>query len=283
MKKRSPRTSDPSFVSSSPDGDDLAHRTTVGRPPPDNAASGGGSLLPWVLVFLLLVAAGAAFTFVALPMQEELTNSRKSLVDLNGAVTQLHAQVATLEANRATLQQARDNLAAEVDAKEQDLQNLQQTQEELAQKLSREVEAGDVAIRREKGELVVDLVDQILFDSGAATLHARGRAVLKQVAESLRKVPEVIEVRGHTDAQPIAKHLLKRFASNWELSTERATHVVRFLQDDCDLPGGRLIATGLAQYRPVADNKSDRGRRLNRRIELVLLKSATVPAVQPEH
>lgn len=278
MRQRPPHTQDPSFVS----GDDAPSRSGRGGGARSSSSSGGGGLLPWVLLFLLLVAVGAGFTFVFLPLRQEAETSRRLLLELNDTVTKLHQQVASLETSRASLAQARDNLAAEVDAKEQDLQQLQQTEEELAQKLASEVQAGDVAIRREKGELVVDLVDQILFDSGAATLHARGRAVLKQVADSLRKVHETIEVRGHTDAQPIAKQLVRHFASNWELSTERATHVVRFLQDDCALSGSRLIAAGFAQYRPVADNKSERGRRLNRRIELVLLRGSVAVAA-PEH
>lgn len=64
----------------------------------------------------------------------------------------------------------------------------------------------------------------------------------------------------------------ERFPTNWELSTARATNVVRFLQESGNIPGERLVAMGFAQYRPAASNASASGRQQNRRIELVLIR-----------
>jgi chemotaxis protein MotB len=137
--------------------------------------------------------------------------------------------------------------------------------------MGEEIRRGDILIQNENGELKVKLADQILFASGEAELSPRGQAVLRRVAETLASLEDhVIEVSGHTDALPLSDRIKERFATNWELSTARATHVVRFLEDECAIPGDRLAATGYSHFRPVADNASASGRRRNRRIELTL-------------
>jgi chemotaxis protein MotB len=77
-------------------------------------------------------------------------------------------------------------------------------------------------------------------------------------------------VGGHTDATPLSATTQERFPTNWELSTARATQVVRFLQEQCAIPGERLAAAGYSQYRPATSLDTPAGRRRNRRIELTL-------------
>lgn len=97
----------------------------------------------------------------------------------------------------------------------------------------------------------MDLIDKIVFDSGEAELNDAGKEVLRQVGETLAKVPdEIIQVTGHTDNKPISRKLAERFPTNWELSVARATNVVRFLQEEVKIPGDRLVAAGMAEYRP---------------------------------
>jgi chemotaxis protein MotB len=84
-----------------------------------------------------------------------------------------------------------------------------------------------------------------------------------------------IEVHGHTDNVPIVGALARRFPTNWELSAARATNVARFLQDVAKVDPSRLTATANSEYQPRASNGDDKGRRLNRRIEILL---APVPA-----
>ena len=119
---------------------------------------------------------------------------------------------------------------------------------------------------------MVDLVDKLLFEQGQAEINETGKRVLVQVADTFRKLEDkIIQVGGHTDSVPISEKLVQIFPTNWELSTTRATNVVRFLQDECKLPGERLIAAGFSQYRPVSSNKTSSGRKRNRRIEVTLL------------
>jgi chemotaxis protein MotB len=77
---------------------------------------------------------------------------------------------------------------------------------------------------------------------------------------------------GHTDGTRIVSSTTQeKFPTNWELSTARATNVVRFLQEQGKVPGAELVAVGFAEFRPVASNASAEGRRKNRRIEIVLV------------
>jgi chemotaxis protein MotB len=119
--------------------------------------------------------------------------------------------------------------------------------------------------------LTVDVAEQLFFDSGRATLKETGKEVLKRVADAIKSYDDkAIRVVGHTDNVPIAGALQKVYASNWELSVARATTVVRFLQESGIEPE-RLIATGRAEYAPVAENESPEGRQKNRRIEITLI------------
>jgi chemotaxis protein MotB len=82
---------------------------------------------------------------------------------------------------------------------------------------------------------------------------------------------KVIRVEGHTDNVPISSRLEGKFSTNWELSTGRATNVVRFLQDSVGIAPARLEAVGMSEFHPVATNKTVVGRNQNRRIEITLL------------
>jgi chemotaxis protein MotB len=83
----------------------------------------------------------------------------------------------------------------------------------------------------------------------------------------------VFQIGGHTDAQRIVSaEVREQYPTNWELSTARATTVVRFLAEKCGVPGSRLVAAGYARYRPVASNATEAGKQRNRRIEIALLK-----------
>jgi chemotaxis protein MotB len=121
-------------------------------------------------------------------------------------------------------------------------------------------------------------VERILFDSGQADLKKAGIQVLHRVGDILKEVADKqIRVEGHTDNVPISPRLRQKFASNWELSTARATNVVRFLQQHKGIAGSRLSVAGYGPYRPVASNQSAGGRAQNRRIQIVLVPLKQTP------
>ncbi len=125
-----------------------------------------------------------------------------------------------------------------------------------------------------RGLVVRVLTDKLLFDSGQATLQPQGDPLLEEVA-SLLNVDKThpITVEGNTDNQPIAT---AQFPSNWELSTARATTVVRFLIAH-GIGAGRLAAAGYADLHPVASNGTASGRASNRRVDIVLMRLNPVP------
>jgi chemotaxis protein MotB len=137
--------------------------------------------------------------------------------------------------------------------------------------LTEEVKKGELQVRQYKDMLTVDVAEQLFFDSGRANLKDTGKAVLKKVGEALKGYEDkVIRIVGHTDNVPISKVAQRVFPSNWELSVARATTVVRYLQE-VGIPPERMIASGRAEYQPIAENDTPDGRKKNRRIEITLV------------
>jgi len=125
-----------------------------------------------------------------------------------------------------------------------------------------------------RGLVVRVLTDNLLFPSGSATLDPGANQLLDEVAQLLNLDPShPITVEGHTDNQPIAT---AQFPSNWELSTTRATNVVRFLISR-GVSASRLGAVGYADLHPIASNATAAGRAENRRVEIVLMRLNPVP------
>jgi chemotaxis protein MotB len=190
----------------------------------------------------------------------------------------LQRQKASLETDRAALEREQAKLRAQNEALEAQKAQLlnagkqsQAQYDALVANLNQEVQKGQLQVRRYKDMLTVDVAEQLFFDSGRATLKETGKAVLQKVAEAMKAYEDkAIRVVGHTDNVPITGGLQKVFASNWELSAARATTVVRFLQEAGIAPE-RLIATGRAEYAPVAPNDTPEGRQKNRRIEITLI------------
>jgi chemotaxis protein MotB len=153
-------------------------------------------------------------------------------------------------------------------AAKQEQQSFKQLQGQLNQYIKAHGLTGQVQTVIDRRGLVVRvLTDRILFDSGQATLRPIGLPLLGEIANLLnvdRREPIVVE--GHTDNVPIST---AEFPSNWELSTARATTVVRYLTTQ-GINRTRLSAAGYADLHPIASNATDAGRALNRRVEIVL-------------
>jgi chemotaxis protein MotB len=138
----------------------------------------------------------------------------------------------------------------------------------------------DLAFQMQKRGLVVSIVTEgVLFDAGSADLRPEGKAILDQIAGELTKVPNELAIEGHTDDQPISN---SQYPSNWELSTARATNVLRYLVSAHSLDPSRLTAAGYGDERPLAPN-TPAGRVANRRVDIAILdlgNNPTAPANQ---
>ncbi len=208
---------------------------------------------------------------------------RQEIAALESARSRLGEELAAVTADRETLSAevaaSRERAAAleqELEARRQAeaaaLADVRATYDRLVEALRSEIAEKDVALERARQGLTVAIVDRVLFPSGQASLTAEGEAVIDKVSTALAAVSDRrLLIEGHTDNVPIGPDLRSRYASNWELSTARATEVVRRLIDHGGLPPARLSAVGRADTEPVAPNDTEEGRRRNRRIEIVLL------------
>ncbi|MEW5736402.1 MAG: OmpA family protein [Thermodesulfobacteriota bacterium] len=152
------------------------------------------------------------------------------------------------------------------------IDTLNATRTKIEDELKGEIQSKEVLISEMEGKLKVTFVDKILFDSGSAEINRKGQELLLRISKTLTENPDQeILVEGHTDDVPISPKLQVRFPTNWELSTARATSVVRFLAEQGKVAPERLSAAGYSFYKPVADNGTLEGRAQNRRIELILV------------
>lgn len=131
----------------------------------------------------------------------------------------------------------------------------------------------------EKRGLVIRVPDSLFFNSGEASIRPEFIPILNALGKSLETIPNLILIEGHTDSVPIQT---AKFPSNWELSTARATTVVRYFISNFNFKPEKLSATGFAEFRPIATNATPEGRALNRRVDVVILSSAE-ENFEPKH
>jgi chemotaxis protein MotB len=126
----------------------------------------------------------------------------------------------------------------------------------------------ELTVEMKNGKVYVSLSDKLLFKSGSADVEEKGKDAIKKVAEILNKNPEIdVLIEGHTDNKPIKTD---KFADNWDLSTARASNIVRLLSDENKVNAKRLTAAGRGEYMPKVSNDTPEGRAKNRRTEIIL-------------
>jgi len=153
---------------------------------------------------------------------------------------------------------------------EKELEELRRTRSLLEEKLSEEIGNQKVRVSMQEKGLVITFVAEVLFDSGKAVLKNDSLPILDKVVEILNSkdvIEHEIGIEGHTDNQPIK---YSGWKSNWELSSQRALTVLHYLEKKGVDPK-RMSHTGYGEYRPVASNATPEGRKLNRRVEIVIL------------
>jgi chemotaxis protein MotB len=175
-----------------------------------------------------------------------------------------------------TVQQELDRKVADlsktVESKQLEIRNVQSTKDSLIAEMQQEIQNNQIKITQMADKLQLSIVDKILFPSGEAEISPEGLKVLERIGNILRNAKDKsVRVEGHTDNIRIGGRLKTVFPTNWELSTARATNVVRFLQEKTGMDPKRLEAVGLGPYRPLASNDTREGRAQNRRIEILLL------------
>jgi len=172
----------------------------------------------------------------------------------------------------------REDSASRERQREEEMLEMKGAYETLLEDMKSEIDKGKVTITQLRGKLKVNMLDEILFDSGKTSIKPQGVEVLKRVGNILLDVKErAINIEGHTDNVPIGDELSKKYPTNWELSAARATNVARYLQEKVGINPSVLSATGYGEYQPVASNETEEERARNRRIEIVLVPKEVVP------
>lgn len=182
-----------------------------------------------------------------------------------------------LEARLATAYRDWGRCRQEVATAHANIQAMNDRAAQLRHQLQDEIAARDVEIEQLRDQLSVRVLDRILFRSGSAEILPPGRAVLDKLAKVFAEGREHLRVEGHTDVVPIGTSLQARYPSNWELSTARASSVVRHFEMVRKIDPHRLEAVGYSKYRPVAPGDTAEALQRNRRVEIILTADQPQP------
>ncbi|MFH1019872.1 MAG: flagellar motor protein MotB [Pseudomonadota bacterium] len=159
--------------------------------------------------------------------------------------------------------QAQDEAAAAAEAQE-----FGQIKKEVEDNLQGYGAKNEVQLNVNERGLVISLKEAGFFPSGTAKMQADALPILDKIATSISRYANTLRIEGHTDNVPVNS---PAFPSNWELSAARANSIVHYLIDRHGFKGAKLSVTGYGEYRPIADNATEEGRKLNRRVDIVML------------
>ncbi|SDI78814.1 flagellar motor protein MotS [Natribacillus halophilus] len=157
-----------------------------------------------------------------------------------------------------------DGQGHDTDAEEDELEALVEEVEGYIER--NELEDMITATREARGVKLV-LQDRLLFDTGEAYILDEAEPFLDETISILEELPYTVEVEGHTDDRPINTY---RYPSNWELSTARASSVIRYFAEEGDLERSRFVATGYGDTQPVVSNDSSENMQENRRVVIFI-------------
>jgi chemotaxis protein MotB len=205
-------------------------------------------------------------------LRSERTRLQDQLRGLRASAEAMASRLRELGEDVTRLQRVSAETQSELEAarrREQDAAQRIATFRQMIARFQAMINSGRLRVRIVRGRMVIELPAGILFESGDARLRTEGQDVLRQVAQVLRQIPDRdFLIAGHTDNIPVPRGA--RFRDNWELSSQRAVNVARFLQEN-GLPPQHLGAAGYAEFQPAFQNDSEEHRALNRRVEVVLM------------
>jgi chemotaxis protein MotB len=207
--------------------------------------------------------------------QKQAKQAQSDLDACNGARSELDTKLTAANQELGVFRQA-------AEARQRKLDELQNQEKQLRERLSKELTDKNVEIEQLRGQLSVRMLDKIVFKSGSANILPQGMEVLDKLADAIKDSTDTIRVEGHTDDTPISDKLKAKYPSNWELSAARASAVARYFETKHFINPKRLESLGFSMYHPVAPNDTDENKQRNRRVEIVLKPAAEAePAKEP--
>lgn len=211
----------------------------------------------WLIVYLDVITLLLAMFILMVnqPQQEFLVEDSK--------IQQERLQPEIVEAQETTFTDAEDEKLAESPVPSPEKQ--QNIAEEIRKQLET-IEGDDLVVQVEPGTIKLQLPESILFETGKSDLKEGANQLLESVAPIILQYDYPVSVEGHTDNVPIAS---VQYPSNWELSSARASVVIRKLVE-LEVPYSRLKAIGFADTHPIDSNETAEGRRNNRRVNIII-------------
>ncbi len=215
-------------------------------------------------------------------LKKDNANSLNQLMDCNALVKNLKEQQSSLQNQNASVENDLKILSTESKMTIADqakrlksLQNMIQAQRDVMTNLKNSIaeallnfKADELTVYIKDGNVYVSLEEKLLFKSGSDVVDPKGKEAIKALARVLNGTKDItVNIEGHTDNVPIKTKL---FEDNWDLSTARATSIVRILTIDNGCDPNRITASGRSQFHPVKPNETAEGRAGNRRTEVIL-------------
>jgi len=215
-------------------------------------------------------------------LQKDSVSTQNQLNTCNTQVTNLKEENSSLHNENSLAQSDLKDLAATSNMTIADqakrlknLQNIIQSQKDVMARLKNSIaealmnyKSDELYVYIENGNVYVSLEEKLLFSSGSDVVDPKGKEALKTLAKVLNSTKDItVMIEGHTDNVPIKT---SQFQDNWDLSTARATSIVRILTKDDGFDSNRITASGRSEFHPIRTNESVAGRASNRRTEVIL-------------
>jgi len=215
-------------------------------------------------------------------LQNDSAITHSQLNDCNTMVKNLNTEKVVLQNENAAAQknltaintQSKMTIADQA-TRLQNLQNLIQSQKDVMNNLKNSIanalmnySPDELSVTVKDGNVYVSMQEKLLFKSGSDVVDPKGKEALAKLAMVLNNTKDItVLIEGHTDNVPIKTN---KYKDNWDLSTARATSIVRVLTKDNAFDPNRITAAGKGSYHPVQPNETVEGRAANRRTEVIL-------------
>ena len=226
----------------------------------ESAAEGGPSMERWLLTYADMITLLMVFFIMMYTISTVNADKFRALAENLGMVL-------TGSPPAGIIEEGTNSTVPELTGEAKHLADLQQALNEF---IAREELGEQVTVNLEERGLVVRFQTTVLFARGSADLTPEARRIIDRVGDRLNDLPNYIRVEGHTCDLPINT---PQYPSNWELSTARATNVLQELISSCNISPERLSAIGYGEYRPRVPNINESSRQMNRRIDIVILRT----------
>ena len=215
-------------------------------------------------------------------LQDDNATVKSHLANCNSQVKELNDQKTSLLNENSLVLNDLKSLSAESKMTIADqarrlkaLQDMIQAQKNVMSKLKNSIadalmnyKSDELSVYTKDGNVYVSLAEKLLFKSGSDVVDPKGREALKSLAQVIANTKDIsVMIEGHTDNVPIKT---KQYKDNWDLSTARATSIVRILTIDNNFDSNRITASGKSQFHPIKENETAEGRAGNRRTEVIL-------------